>query len=105
MKLNYGDYLTYFKLLCRDFRKLPVFGNILERLKVEIRRDTFSSYDNYSFWDELNNGKEERLALKGLSTNGNLILQKLDTSNSAGFPLFFWRRILGDLGNFRRILF
>ena len=38
VKLNYGDYLTPFELLFRDVAKLPVSDNILERLKVEIKR-------------------------------------------------------------------
>ena len=59
VKLNYGDYLTPFELLFRDVTKLPVPENILERLKVEIKREAFSSYDNYSFWTELNISKEE----------------------------------------------
>ena len=55
----------------------------MERLKVEIKREAFSSYDNYSFWDELNINKEENVALKGLSANNNLIIQKSDKGNSA----------------------
>ena len=82
VKLNYADYLTPFELLFRDVAKLPVSDNILERLKVEIKREAFSSYDNYSFWDELNISKEEHLALKGSSTNNNLIIQKSDKGNS-----------------------
>ena len=57
--------------------------NILERLKVEIKGEAFSSYDNYSFWDELNISKEEHVTLKGLSANKDLIIQKLDKVNSA----------------------
>ena len=56
--------------------------NILERLKVEIKGEAFSSYDNYSFWDELNISKEEHVALKGLSANKDLIIQKSDKGNS-----------------------
>ena len=82
VKLNYGDYLTPFELLFRDVTKLPVPENILERLKVEIKREAFSSYDNYSFWDELNISKEEHKTLKSLSTNKDLIIQKSDKGNS-----------------------
>ena len=82
VKLNYADYLTPFELLFRDVAKLPVFDNILERLKVEIKREAFLSYDNYRFWDEVNISKEEHVALKGLSTNNNLIIQKSDKGNS-----------------------
>ena len=54
----------------------------MERLKVEIKGEAFSSYDNYSFWDELNISKEEHVALKGLSANKDLIIQKSDKGNS-----------------------
>ena len=82
VKLNYGDYLTPFELLFRDVTKLSVPENILERLKVEIKREAFSSYDNYSFWDEPNISKEEHKALQSLSTNKDLIIQKSDKGNS-----------------------
>ena len=82
VKLNYGDYLIPFELLFRDVTKLPVHKNILARLKVEIKREAFSSYDNYSFWDELDISKEEHKALKILSTKKDLIIQKSDKGNS-----------------------
>ena len=82
VKLNYADYLTPFELLFRDVAKLPVSDNKLERLKVEIKREAFSSYPNYSFLDELNISQEEHVALKGLSANNNLIIQKSDKGNS-----------------------
>ena len=65
-----------------DVAKLPVSDNILEWLKVEIKREVFSSYDNYSFWDQLNIGKEGHMALKDLSANNDLIIQKSDKGNS-----------------------
>ena len=80
VKLNYRDYLTPFEFC--DITKLLVPENILERLKVEIKREAFSLYDNYSFWDELNISKEEHKALKSLSTNKDLIIQKSDKGNS-----------------------
>ena len=83
VKLNYRNYLTPFELLSQDVAKLPVSDNILERLKVEIKREVFSSYDNYSFWDELNISKEEHVTLKGLSANKDLIIQKLGKVYSA----------------------
>ena len=67
MKFNYGHYLTAFELLFWDVAKLPVSDNILERLKVEIKSEEFSSYDNYSVWDELNISTEKHVALKALS--------------------------------------
>ena len=82
VKLNYGDYLTPLEFLFRDVAKPPVSDNILEGLKVEIKREAFSLYDNYSFWDERNISKEEHVALKGLSANKDLIIQKLNKGNS-----------------------
>ena len=54
----------------------------MERLKVEIKRQAFSSDDNYSVWDELNISKEKHVALKSLSANKDLIVQKSDKGNS-----------------------
>ena len=82
VKLNYGDYLTPLEFLFRDVAKLPVSDNILEGLKVEIKREAFSLYDNYSFWDKRNISKEEHVALKDLSANKDLIIQKLNKGNS-----------------------
>ena len=50
--------------------------------KTEIKKEAYSSFDNYNFWTELNINKEEYLALKGLSSNKNIILQKADKGNS-----------------------
>ena len=38
--------------------------------------------DNYNYWSELNISKEEYLALKGFSSNKDIILQKMDKGNS-----------------------
>ena len=54
----------------------------MEWLKVEIKREAFSSYDNHSFWDEFNISKEEHVVLKDLSANKDLIIQKSDKDNS-----------------------
>ena len=40
------------------------------------------SFDNYNFWNELNVSKEEFLALKGLFSNKDVILQKGRSGNS-----------------------
>ena len=65
-------------MLFRDVAKLPVSDNILELVKIEIKRET---YDNYSFCDELNINKEEHVAFKGLSANSDLIIQKSNKGN------------------------
>ena len=107
-KLNYGDYLTCFELLFRDVAKLPVSDNKLELLKVEIKREAFSSYDNYSFWDELNISKEEHVALKGLPAYNDIIIQKSDKGNSAFLlnrnDYFKWlNEMLSDSNKFKQL--
>ena len=44
--------------------------------------EAYSSFDNYNFWNELNITKEELLALKGLSSNKGIVLQKSHKGNS-----------------------
>ena len=74
IKLNYGDCMTPFEL--------PIEDHELEKVKTEIKKEAYSSFDNYNFWNELNISKEEFLALKGLSSNKDIILQKADKGNS-----------------------
>ena len=47
----------------------------------QIKKEAYSSFDNYNFWNELNVSKKEFLALKGLSSNKDIILQKVDKGN------------------------
>ena len=54
----------------------------MEKVKAEIKKEEFSSFDSYNFWIELNISKEEYLALKCLSINKNIILQNADKCNS-----------------------
>ena len=82
IKLNYGDYMTPFELFYREIRKLPIEDHEIEKVKTEIKKEAYSSFDNYNFWNELNISKEEFLALKGLSSNKDIILQKADKGNS-----------------------
>ena len=74
--------MTPFELFYREIWKLPIEDHELEKLKTEIKKEAYSSFDNYNFWNELNINKEEYLALKGLSSNKNIILQKADKGNS-----------------------
>ena len=79
-------------MLFRDVAKLPVSNNILERLKVEIKREAFSSYDNYS--------KEILVALKGLSANKDLIIQNLLNRNDYIKRL---NEMLSDSSKFKKL--
>ena len=82
IKRNYGNYMTPFELFYREIRKLPIEDHELEKVKTEIKKEAYSSFDNHNFWNELNISKEEFLALKGLSSNKDNILQKADKGNS-----------------------
>ena len=41
-KLNYTDYVTLYKLLFRDIKELSVDDNILERIKIDMKKICFS---------------------------------------------------------------
>ena len=45
-------------------------------------QSTSHYFDNSNYWNELNISKEENLVLKTLPSNKNVILQKVDKSNS-----------------------
>ena len=74
--------MTPFERFYREIRKLPIEDHELEKVKTGIKKEAYTSFDNYNFWNELNISKEERLALKGLSSNKGIILQKADKGNS-----------------------
>ena len=74
--------MTQFELFYREIRKLPTEDHELEKVKTEIKKEVYSSFDNYNFWNELNISKEQFLQLKGLSSNKDIILQKADKGNS-----------------------
>ena len=108
IKLNYGDYMTPFELFYREIRKLPIEDHELEKLKTEIKKEAYLSFDNYNFWNELNINKEEYLALKGLSSNKNIILQKADKGNSVVLVnkadyIKRMKELLSDVSKFKEI--
>ena len=81
IKLNYGNYMTPFELFSREIKKLLIEDHELEKVKKEIKKETYLLFDNYNFWNKLNISKEQFLALKGLSSNEDIILQKVDKGN------------------------
>ena len=81
-KLNYADYLTPYELLFRDIKELSVDDNILERVKIDMKKICFSSFENFKFKDELNITPDELKALKDLSSRKDIIIQKADKGNS-----------------------
>ena len=66
------------ELFYHGIRKLPIEDHELEKVKTEIKKEACSLFDNYNFWNKLNISKEGFLALKGLSINEEIILQKAD---------------------------
>ena len=108
IKLNYGDFMTPFELFYREIRKLLIEDHELEKLKTEIKKEAYSSFDNYKFWNELNINKEEYLALKGLSSNKNITLQKADKGNSVVLVskadyIKRMKELLSDVSKFKEI--
>ena len=49
IKLNYGDYMTSFELFYREIRKLPIEDHELEKVKTEVKKEAYSSFNNYNF--------------------------------------------------------
>ena len=74
--------MTPYELFYREIQKLPIEDYELEKVKTEIKNEAYSSFDDYNFWNEFNISKEEFLALKGWSSNKDIIWQKADKGNS-----------------------
>ena len=81
--LEYANYLLSFELLYRDIHNLDITNEKREVLKTRVKHCVFSSFNSYNEnGAPLNSTPEEFAALKSLSKNKNLILQKSDKSNS-----------------------
>ena len=100
--------MTPFERFYREIRKLPIEDHELEKVKTGIKKEAYTSCDNYNFWNELNISKEELLALKGLSSNKGIILQKADKGNSvvlvnkADYPKRM-KELLSNIRKFKEI--
>ena len=81
-KLNYADYLAPFELLYRNVKTLDIDSNILERVKVDLKKASFTSLDTYDFSSELNLSIDEMKTLKDISSRDDLVIQKSDKGNS-----------------------
>ena len=58
IKLKYGDYMKPVELFYCEIRKLSNEDYELEKVKTEIKKEAYSSFDNYNFWNELNISKK-----------------------------------------------
>ena len=52
------------------------------RIKVDLKKSCYSSFDNYEFENELNITKEQLDILKSLSKRDDIVIQKADKGNS-----------------------
>ena len=81
--LEYANYLLPFELLYCDIHNLAINNEKKEALKTRIKDCAFSSFNSYNEnGAPLNLTPEEFAALKSLSGNKNLIIQKSDKGNS-----------------------
>ena len=107
-KLNYADYLASYELMFRDVKNLCVEDNILERIKVYLKKICFSSLDRYKFEDKINLTKEEMQVLRNLSSRKDIIIQKADKENSVVILnksdyLKRMKEILSDIDKFKKL--
>ena len=107
-KLNYADYLAAYALLLRDVQNLPVEDEILEKIKVDLRKICFSFLDRCKFEDKFNLTKVEMHVLRGLPSRENIIIQKADKGNSVVILnksdyLKRMKEILSDIDKFKKL--
>ena len=62
--------MTPFELFYCEILKLPIEDHEIEKVKTEFKKEAYSSFGNYNFWNKLNISKEE------------FFLQKVDKGNS-----------------------
>ena len=49
VKLNYGDYMTLFELFYCEIQKLLIEDHELEKVRTKIKKEAYSSFDNFNF--------------------------------------------------------
>ena len=80
--LNFADYMTPYEMLYRDIKGSDATQFDLDVFKVNLKKVAFSSFKRYNFLKELNLSKSEYDALKNLSANKDIVIQKSDKGNS-----------------------
>ena len=81
-KLNFADYMAPFESLCKDTKNCEVANQRLDLLKIDLKKIAYSSFNRYNFLKELNLSRPEYDALKKLSSNKDIVIQKSDKGNS-----------------------
>ena len=82
-QLSYSDYLINFELFYRSIDNLKILsGDNLDFIKTRIKDTALTSFRNYNTNAPQHLSNEEFEALKTLSKNCNLVIQKADKGNS-----------------------
>ena len=82
-QLSYSDYLINFELFYRSIDNLKILsGDNLDFIKTRIKDTALTSFRNYNANVPQHLSNEEFEALKTLSKNCNLVIQKADKGNS-----------------------
>ena len=82
-QLSYSDHLINFDLFCRSIDNLKILsGDNLDFIKTRIKNTALTYFRNYNANVPQCLSNEEFEALKTLSNNCNLVIQKADKSNS-----------------------
>ena len=80
---SYSDYLINFELFYRSIDSLKIlFGDNIDSIKTRIKDIALTSFRNYNANVPQHLSNEEFEALKTLSKNCNLVIQKADKDNS-----------------------
>ena len=80
--LNFADYMLPFELLAKNVKGCDASRQKLDLLKVDLKKIAYSTFNRYNFLRELNLSKPEYDALKKLSSNEDIVIQKSDKGNS-----------------------
>ena len=81
--LNRADYLLPFEMIYQDIKTMDVPSSDLDIIKVALKKNAYSSFKKYNFWEELNLSRDDYNALQNLSSLKNIIIQKSHQGNSA----------------------
>ena len=83
LQLSYSDYFINFELFYRSIDNLKILsGDNLDFIKTRIKDTALTSFRNYNANVPQHLSNEEFEALKTLSKNCNLVIQKADKGNS-----------------------
>ena len=80
--------------MSRNTETYDIEDHELERFKREIKKEAYSLFDNYNFWNELNIRKEEYLALQARPNTEFFMVRiqseckKMRTRKNSVFGLF-----------------